>query len=228
MTLTLQWLLDKANRKLNVEGMHPQIVQRVRQVITDLHMKGIYVCVAQGFRSKAEQDALYAQGRTKPGKIVTNAKGGQSNHNYGVAVDLCLYTDDGKDVKWQVAGDFQKVVAAMKAKGFGWGGDWKGFKDYPHFELYDAVNGEKAPNDAPVSAPSTPLPPGIIGVVRAKLDDVDIILEASRDGISIEKAVKGRMYNVTANIKDYHRVILDDHRQGWIKGENGKNLELLR
>lgn len=147
MAMALQTLIDKANRKLNVSGMRKDVADRTRAVITQMHAQGIYICVAQGFRSFAEQDALYAQGRTKPGSIVTNARGGQSNHNYGVAVDLCLYTQDGSDVIWTVEGNFRKVIAAMKAQGFKWGGDWVSFKDYPHFELYDVVGGQKPPAD---------------------------------------------------------------------------------
>ncbi|MFP3125539.1 M15 family metallopeptidase [Ectobacillus funiculus] len=143
MALSLQWLLDRANRRLNAEGMNRETAVKTRQVIAEMHAQGIYVCVAQGYRSITEQNSLYAQGRTISGSIVTNARGGQSNHNFGVAVDLCLYTSDGSDVIWDVNSDFKKVVAAMKARGFKWGGDWASFKDYPHFELYNVVDGEK-------------------------------------------------------------------------------------
>lgn len=143
MALSLQWLLDKANRRLNAEGMNRETAVKTRQVIAEMHEQRIYICVAQGYRSIAEQNTLYAQGRTTSGPIVTNAKGGQSNHNFGVAIDLCLYTSDGSNVIWNVNSDFKKVVAAMKARGFKWGGDWASFKDYPHFELYNVVGGEK-------------------------------------------------------------------------------------
>ncbi|HAA4064706.1 TPA_asm: N-acetylmuramoyl-L-alanine amidase family protein [Listeria monocytogenes] len=146
MALTEAWLIEKANRKLNVAGMNKTTSDKTRNVIKKMAKQGIYLCVAQGYRSKTEQNALYAQGRTKPGSIVTNAKGGQSNHNYGVAVDLCLYSNDGKKVIWEsTTSRWKKVVAAMKAEGFKWGGDWTSFKDYPHFELCDAVRGEKVP-----------------------------------------------------------------------------------
>ncbi|HAA7218369.1 TPA_asm: N-acetylmuramoyl-L-alanine amidase family protein, partial [Listeria monocytogenes] len=146
MALTEAWLIEKANRKLNTSGMNKATSDKTRNVIKKMAKEGIYLCVAQGYRSTAEQNALYAQGRTKPGAIVTNAKGGQSNHNFGVAVDLCLYTSDGKDVIWEsTTSRWKKVVAAMKAEGFEWGGDWKSFKDYPHFELCDAASGEKIP-----------------------------------------------------------------------------------
>ncbi|EPC3373433.1 M15 family metallopeptidase [Listeria monocytogenes] len=126
--------------------MNKSVADKTRNVIKKMAKKGIYLCVAQGYRSSAEQNTLYAQGRTKPGAVVTNAKGGQSNHNYGVAVDLCLYTSDGNNVIWEsTTSRWKTVVSAMKAEGFEWGGDWKSFKDYPHFELYDAAGGEKAP-----------------------------------------------------------------------------------
>ncbi|AMO26043.1 endolysin [Bacillus phage Deep Blue] len=147
MAMSLDTLISKANRKLDVSGMRRDVADRTRAVIKQMHAQGIYICVAQGYRSIAEQNELYAQGRTKPGSIVTNAKGGQSNHNFGVAIDLCLYTQDGSDVIWTVEGDFRKVVNAMKAQGFKWGGDWTSFKDYPHFELYNVVDGQKPPAD---------------------------------------------------------------------------------
>ncbi|GAA3318342.1 hypothetical protein GCM10020331_020730 [Ectobacillus funiculus] len=59
------------------------------------------------------KNSLYAQGRTTSGSIVTNARGGQSNHNFGVAVDLCLYTSDGSDVIWDVNSDFKKRLSQL-------------------------------------------------------------------------------------------------------------------
>ncbi|MEH7116058.1 peptidoglycan-binding protein [Neobacillus vireti] len=158
MTITLDWLLEKANKKLNVAGMNLEVANKTREVIKEMFDQNIYICVAQGFRSFAEQNALYAIGRTASGKKVTNAKGGQSNHNFGVAVDLCLFNFEGSDVIWEVNPTFKKVVAAMKAKGFKWGGDWKSFKDYPHFELYDVVGGEKPKSYSPTTA-TTPTSP---------------------------------------------------------------------
>jgi len=97
-------------------------------------------------RTFAEQDALYAQGRTKPGAIVTKAKGGQSYHNYGLAVDIVLLVDkDGngtfETASWDTKSDFdgdkksdwQEVVAIFKRYGWEWGGDWR-FVDAPHFQ----------------------------------------------------------------------------------------------
>lgn len=143
MAITLTQLLEKANVRLNNAGMKKIVADKVRFVIAEMHKQGIYVGVAQGYRSTAEQNALYAQGRTKPGKIVTNARGGSSNHNFGVAVDLFLYDDSIAKAFFGVDARFRKVVVEMKKQGFDWGGEWVSFYDAPHFELYDAVRGQK-------------------------------------------------------------------------------------
>ena len=95
-----------------------------------------YILIS-GNRTWKEQDALYAQGRTKPGKIVTNAKGGQSNHNFGAAGDFGVFKD-GKyldDSKPAIADKIHREVGKIaKEHGIEWGGDWKTSKDYPHFE----------------------------------------------------------------------------------------------
>jgi len=95
-----------------------------------------------GLRTFEEQQAIYDQGRTKPGQIVTNAKPGQSYHNYGLAIDVALLID-GKTISWDTSkdwdgdkqSDWMEVVAIFKKEGFAWGGDWRTFKDMPHFEM---------------------------------------------------------------------------------------------
>lgn len=99
-------------------------------------------------RTFAEQAALYAQGRTSPGKIVTNAPAGLSIHNYGLAFDIVLLIDkDGngtyETASWDTITDFDgdgmsdwmECVKIAKKCGFEWGGDWRSFKDLPHFEM---------------------------------------------------------------------------------------------
>jgi len=75
--------------------LHPKIRQEVMDLIdkSEAKMPGVAVRIVQGLRTIEEQNSLYAQGRTKPGKIVTNAKGGQSYHNYGMAIDFALLYD---------------------------------------------------------------------------------------------------------------------------------------
>jgi peptidoglycan L-alanyl-D-glutamate endopeptidase CwlK len=101
---------------------------------------------AYTIRTFAEQDGLYALGRTKPGKVVTNAKGGDSYHNYGLAFDIVLLIDkDGngtfETASWDTLTDFdhdgisdwREIVNIAKQYGWACGIDWK-FTDAPHFE----------------------------------------------------------------------------------------------
>lgn len=177
MAIALSELLKRADAKL-ARGMDKDVVRLVRDVIKELHAEGIYICIAQSYRSFAEQNALYAKGRTTPGSIVTNARGGQSNHNYGVAVDLCIYPKDFSAIKFLEPSDpkMKKIVAAMKKRKFKWGGDWTSFRDYPHFELYDRVRGEKKPSlsSAPAVKPSSS-----VYVVKAG-DSLSEIAEAKK------------------------------------------------
>src|SRR4051812_45095106 len=76
--------------------VHPQLAMRIRQMAQQAFAANLPFLVTQGLRTWKEQDALYEQGRTKPGKIVTKAKGGQSYHNFGLAVDIVLLDALGK------------------------------------------------------------------------------------------------------------------------------------
>jgi len=69
----------------------PSLASAVRAAATKLEALGTYILVVSGLRTSSEQEALYAQGRTTPGHIVTNAKAGESMHNYGLAVDVVPY-----------------------------------------------------------------------------------------------------------------------------------------
>jgi peptidoglycan L-alanyl-D-glutamate endopeptidase CwlK len=115
--------------------INPQLANRIRAMAADLRAQGINVMVTSGYRSFAEQNALYAQGRTKPGNIVTNARGGQSLHNYGLAVDVVPIGANGQP-NWNVPNStWQKIGAAGKRQGMEWGGDWTSFVDRPHFQM---------------------------------------------------------------------------------------------
>jgi peptidoglycan LD-endopeptidase CwlK len=93
---------------------------------------GITIKVISGTRSYAEQNALFAQGRTKPGKIVTNAKGGFSNHNFGIAFDIGVFEGS----QYQGESPKYKAIGALGVDlGLDWGGNWKTIVDEPHFQL---------------------------------------------------------------------------------------------
>lgn len=94
--------------------------------------KGVHPFITQTLRTFEEQAVLYAQGRTTPGKIVTNSKPGQSYHQYGLAIDFVIQV--GGKVIWEVDNNWMIVVNCFRDNGFFWGGEFKSLKDYPHFE----------------------------------------------------------------------------------------------
>ena len=127
-----------------IELLHPKLRTEAKEIYITIYnaLKGrAAVRFTHTLRTIAEQDALYAQGRTKPGKKVTNAKGGQSYHNYGLAIDICLIIDD-KEASWDTLKDYDgdgisdwmEAVAIFKSRGWEWGGEFKSIKDAPHFQ----------------------------------------------------------------------------------------------
>ena len=124
----------KPSSEKRLQQTHPALASAVRAMIADLSAKGLVVEIVQGLRTFAEQDELYAKGRTKPGQIVTQARGGESNHNYGLAVDLCPFTDDKPDWNAPMSA-WAAIGAAAEKHGLEWGGQWKKFIDKPHVQL---------------------------------------------------------------------------------------------
>lgn len=120
---------------VDMNKLHPKLRKLTNELLTACERKGIPIRITQGYRSKAEQDALYAQGRTKPGNKVTNARGGYSMHNWGVAIDYCR--NDGKAPFDDSDGFFTKVGKVGMSLGLEWGGQWRSIKDKPHFQLPD-------------------------------------------------------------------------------------------
>jgi peptidoglycan L-alanyl-D-glutamate endopeptidase CwlK len=117
--------------------VNPALADKVRAAAATLLAASTYLLVVSGLRTAAEQNALYAQGRAAPGHVVTNAKAGQSMHNYGLAVDVVPYlSGPAGALNWQASTEqFEAMVAAMKDQGLIWGGDWVSLKDYDHFQM---------------------------------------------------------------------------------------------
>lgn len=132
--LTLEQLREKSAARL--VGLHPVLAAGANVLIQQSHARGVPVVITQGLRTIAEQNALYAQGRSKPGPIVTNAKGGTSYHNYGLAFDFAILLPNGTSLSWDIkrdgdkdkTADWQEVVQEAKRLGLEWGGDWTSFK----------------------------------------------------------------------------------------------------
>jgi peptidoglycan L-alanyl-D-glutamate endopeptidase CwlK len=122
-----------------IDTLHPLIREEVRRLVdtinTTVLKSNVKMIVTQGLRTFDEQTKLYNQ---KP--KVTNAKAGQSLHNYGLAFDFCL-ADGGRTI-WDTVKDFDgdkvpdwmEVVKVFKAAGYTWGGDFRSITDRPHFE----------------------------------------------------------------------------------------------
>jgi len=118
------------------------VKERSNQLIQQAADKGIVIVITDDFRSAEDQDLLYEKGRSTEGNIVTYAKGGESYHNFGLAIDFALKTPSG-NVIWDMQydgnnngkADWTEVVKMAKALGFEWGGDWAKFKDYPHLQM---------------------------------------------------------------------------------------------
>lgn len=127
-------LLQRSEGKL--AGVHAAVSDGARRLIEKAHAEGIFIIITQGLRTYAEQNTLYEQGRTKPGKIVTNARGGYSFHNFGLAFDFCVCDIVGGKLvpNWFVDLRWKRVGEIGKSLGLEWGGDWTSFRDYPHFQ----------------------------------------------------------------------------------------------
>lgn len=121
-----------------LKALHPSLVEMANTLGENtLDQMGRQIRISQGLRTYPEQDELYSQGRDGPGRVVTYARAGQSDHNFGIACDVCF---QGKDpylaqekyghLAWNQLGQIGKDA------GLFWGGDWVGAKmDRPHFNL---------------------------------------------------------------------------------------------
>ncbi len=119
--------------KKRISELNVKIQDSVTNFITEVEDKlGIKLRITQGYRSIATQNALYAKGRTAAGKIVTNAKGGSSYHNYGLAIDVVEIRNDGT-INWSP--DWNDIGAIGVNNGFEWGGNWTTILDRPHFQM---------------------------------------------------------------------------------------------
>lgn len=152
MAITFEKVKLKSQSRL--KGLHPVVETATVALIERCYARGVNIVITQGLRTIAEQNGLFAQGRTQaelnkaglshikaqPDKPkVTNARGGTSYHNYGVAIDFALLLNDGRVVSWDTKldvdkdgiADWMEVVDEANKLGFEWGGDWTSFKDLP-------------------------------------------------------------------------------------------------
>jgi peptidoglycan L-alanyl-D-glutamate endopeptidase CwlK len=128
-----------------LEHVRPLARQFIHRLNETLYPKAAKII--SGSRTFEEQNDIYEIGRTKPpfGRFVTKARGGYSNHNFGIAFDIGVFGSDGSYIEegpeYRVAGKIGKEM------GFEWGGDWKSIQDEPHFQLRPAWAKDLAERD---------------------------------------------------------------------------------
>lgn len=114
--------------------VHPKLSELMHKMAEMLKLENIDIHITQALRTWAEQDALYAQGRVNPGKRVTNAKGGESYHNFGLAVDVCPFTPLGQPIWDENQPCWPRLVSVGEALGMFPGAKFSK-PDRPHFQL---------------------------------------------------------------------------------------------
>ena len=116
-----------------IQTLHPSIRAKAKEFVVRAEKElGVKLRVTSALRTFDEQAKLYEKGRVTDGKVVTNAKAGESMHNYGLAIDV-VEMKKGKPL-WSNP-NWTAIANLGKSLGFEWGGDWRSFKDLPHFEM---------------------------------------------------------------------------------------------
>ena len=108
----------------SLSDLNPKVAALCSEFINKCKAQHIDILITSTYRDTESQNALYAQGRTLPGKKVTNAKGGQSFHNWKVAFDFCPIVN-GKP-NWSDVALYTKCGEIAESVGLEWAGRWKG------------------------------------------------------------------------------------------------------
>lgn len=131
---------DRLLSRIDPTKLYPPFASALAALLADAMTQGAQFWAISGFRTYGEQTALWQQGRTSPGKVVTHAMGGQSAHNFGIAADLCR---DGVVDRAGLQPDYKpesyEILRELAPRhGLVWGGSWK-FRDTPHVQLPNYV-----------------------------------------------------------------------------------------
>lgn len=120
-----------------IEDLDPRVRSMAWSHLAACAAEGIDLLITSTYRDEEAQDALFAQGRTAPGRKVTNARAGQSFHNYGLAYDV-VPLRNGKPVWGTTGADgelWERIGVLGEAAGLEWAGRWTRFREYPHFQF---------------------------------------------------------------------------------------------
>lgn len=124
----------QAINSMRLSNVKPELAEKCRALLTQAAAEGFTLVVTEGYRSIEEQNRLYQIGRRgiKGERKVTNARGGESNHNYRTAVDFAFVVNG--EISWNEK-LYLNIGRWARKVGLKWGGDWRSFKDFPHVEL---------------------------------------------------------------------------------------------
>lgn len=122
----------------SLSDLHPKVATLCQAFIDACNAQGIDVIITSTYRDVESQNALYAQGRTTAGNKVTNAKGGESFHNYKVAFDFCPIVN-GK-AQWADTALFTKCGEIGESIGLTWAGRWTSFKELAHLQYTNGLS----------------------------------------------------------------------------------------
>jgi len=197
----------------NIALLKPKLQNLCHSLITECKKQiNQDIAITQTLRTVKEQDALFAQGRTKPGEIVTEARGGYSMHNYGVAFDICPLVNEKLD--WNNIPLFEKIGPIGESIGLEWGGHWKTIIDRPHYQYaagYDIEDFRAGKIDwkkfDSISLPAQPLP-------------VKTLKVTAKSGLNIRKG-PGTEFDTIGKLL-YGAVVLPlEQSNGWVKIHDG-------
>lgn len=117
----------------DISVLYPKFTFLILKLFNSAHKEGLKICIFETYRSQERQLHLFNEGKTKLKK--------NGMHYFGVAVDIVFRNERNHPV-WQ--GDWEKLGSIGRKLGLYWGGDWKSFKDYPHFQFIPATRNDQA------------------------------------------------------------------------------------
>lgn len=209
----------------NIAKLAPNTKAATEKLYAKAKELGADILIYETLRTIEKQREYYNAGKSQTMK---------SYHLVGQALDFVPIVN-GKEqwsFKAYVTEPYKSLVAYAKSLGFTWGADWdndgsttdESFVDSPHFQYeYKGYGTDKV-----AEHPAQPLPSGIIGQVRVTASSLRIRKGPGTNYAAVGFAKTGRVYNVTANVNDWHEIIIDAHTKGWVFGNNGQYLALVR
>ncbi len=130
---------------IKFDELHPILQNKAKKLIRLGKEKcNLEINIYSGFRSFAAQEAIYAQGRTAPGKVISNARGGESFHNYGLGFDFAILKPGSKEIEWNSRADvdndqkpdYEEIGKLGEDLGMEWGARFTNMKgDWGHLQM---------------------------------------------------------------------------------------------